>query len=63
MIKPPPNVLELPLEARAEMALKAAVEELIDEHARDGRSIFIWEDGKVVEVTAEELRVSLASAN
>jgi hypothetical protein len=60
MIKPPPNVLELPLELRAEMALKAAVEELIEEHARDGRSIFIWQDGKVLEVTAEELRADLA---
>jgi hypothetical protein len=38
------------------MALKAAVEGLIEEHARDGRSIFIWQDGKVVEISAEELR-------
>jgi hypothetical protein len=56
MRKPPPNVLELPLEVRAEMALKAAVENLIEEHAREGRSIFIWQDGKVVEISAEELR-------
>jgi hypothetical protein len=62
MIKPPPNVLELPMEVRAEMAMKAAVENLILEHARDGRSIFIWQDGKVVEVTAEELRANLAAA-
>jgi hypothetical protein len=36
MIKPPPNVLDLPLEERAEMALKAAVEKLVVEHARLG---------------------------
>jgi hypothetical protein len=59
--KPPANVLKLPLEVRAEMALKAAVERLIEEHAREGRSIFIWEDGKVVEVTAEELRATPTS--
>jgi hypothetical protein len=61
MKKPPPNVLELPLEVRAEMALKAAVEKLIEEHSREGRSIFIWEDGKVVEVSAEELRAHSTS--
>jgi hypothetical protein len=56
MIKPPPNVLDLPLEERAEMALKAAVEKLIVEHARLGRSIYIERNGEVVEVSGEELR-------
>jgi hypothetical protein len=36
MIKPSGNVLELPLEQRAEMALKAAVEKVIVEHSRQG---------------------------
>jgi hypothetical protein len=56
MTKPPANVLELPLEVRAEMALKAAVEKLIIEHARQGLPICIWRDGQVVEISAEELR-------
>jgi hypothetical protein len=60
MREPPANVLELPLDVRAEMALKAAVEGLIEEHAREGRSIFIWQDGKVVEISAEELRRDLS---
>jgi hypothetical protein len=59
MKKPPPEVLKLPLEVRAEMALKAAVEKLIEEHAREGRSIFVWENGKVVEITGEEHRKDL----
>ncbi|HWX37600.1 MAG TPA: hypothetical protein VNY09_00080 [Candidatus Sulfotelmatobacter sp.] len=59
MKKPPPEVLKWPLEVRAEMALKAAVEKLIEEHAREGRSIFVWENGKVVEITGEELRKDL----
>jgi hypothetical protein len=56
MKKPPRNVLKLPLEVRAEMALKAAVENLIEERAREGRSIFVWKNNKVVEVTATELQ-------
>jgi hypothetical protein len=56
MIKPPANVLELPLHERAEMALKAAVEKVIVEHARLGTPIYIWRDGKVVEMSLEELR-------
>ena len=60
MTKPPANVLELPLEQRAEMALKAAVERVIVEHARQGLPIYIWRDGKVVEVPPEELRAESA---
>jgi hypothetical protein len=56
MTKPPPNVLELPLEQRAEMAFKAAVEEVIVAHARQGLPIYIWREGKVVELSPEELR-------
>ena len=40
MTKPPANVLDLPLEERAEMALKAAVEKVILGPARDVRSMF-----------------------
>jgi hypothetical protein len=56
MIKPPPNVLELPLQERATMALEAAVEKVIEEHAREGLPLYIWRDGKVVAVPAEDLR-------
>lgn len=60
MTKPPANVLSLPLEQRAEMALKAAVEEVIVEHARKGLPIYIWRDGKVVAVRPDELRAQAA---
>ena len=56
MIKPPANVLELPLLERATMALEAAIEKVIEEHAREGLPLFIWRDGKVVAVPPEELR-------
>jgi hypothetical protein len=38
------------------MALKAAVEKVIVEHARQGLPIYIWREGKVVEMSLEELR-------
>ena len=56
MTKPPANVLELPLEERAEMALKAAVEKVMAAHAREGLPTYIWRGGRVVEMSLEELR-------
>jgi len=41
---------------RGLLALKAAVEKVIEEHARQGLPMYIWRDGKVVAVPAEELR-------
>lgn len=60
MRKPPANVLELPLEVRAEMALRAAVENLIEERAREGRSLIVWKDGKIADIPAEELLTELS---
>jgi hypothetical protein len=60
MTTPPPNVLDLPLEERAEMALKAAVEKVIVEHARRGLPIYIWRDDEIVAVPPEELRAESA---
>jgi hypothetical protein len=34
--------------------MKAAVERVIEEHAREGLPLYIWRDGKVVAVPAEE---------
>ena len=55
MKTPPKNVLELPLEVRAEMALKAAVERVIEEHARQGLPIYVWSDGRVAELSPRQL--------
>ncbi|HEY6269815.1 MAG TPA: hypothetical protein VIX11_16060 [Candidatus Acidoferrum sp.] len=56
MIKPPPDILELPLLERAALAMKAAMEAVVEEHAREGLPLYIWRDGKVVAVPAEEFR-------
>jgi hypothetical protein len=55
-IRPSPEILKLPLEVRAEMAMKAAFEKVVEEHIRSGRPIHIWRDGKVVAVSAQELQ-------
>jgi hypothetical protein len=54
--RPRTSIPDLPLAERAEMALRAAVEKVIEEHVRDGRPVYVWRDGKVLEVSAQELR-------
>jgi hypothetical protein len=57
MIRPRVNILELPLLDRTEMAVKTAMERVIEEHIREGLPLHIWRDGKVVAVPPEELRI------
>jgi hypothetical protein len=42
------------------MAFKAAVEKAIVEHARQGLLMFIWREGKIVELSPEEVRAEAA---
>jgi len=56
MIKEPPNVVGLAMSERGLMALKTAVKKAIEEHAREGVPIYVWRDGKVVEIPRDELR-------
>jgi hypothetical protein len=58
MRKPPTDVLRLPLEKRAEIAFKIAVAKAIDEHARLGLPIYIWRNGRVVELPPKKARSS-----
>jgi len=55
MNKPSKAVLRLPLEKRAEIAFKIAVAKAIDEHARLGLPIYVWRDGRVVELPQDEV--------
>jgi hypothetical protein len=48
---------DLPLDVKAEKAMKEAVAEAIAEHKLRGRPIVIWRDGKVVRVPPEEISV------
>jgi hypothetical protein len=56
MKKPPPNAFDLPLHERALMALEAAVEGVMEEHAREGFPVYVLRDDEIVEISAEELR-------
>lgn len=60
MTRPPANVFELPLETRAEMAMQAAWEKLVIESAKQGWPLVVWRDGKVGELSPEELKVLAA---
>jgi hypothetical protein len=46
---------DIPLDIRAEMALKEAVADAIAEHKRQGRPIAAWRDGKMVLIPPEEI--------
>lgn len=55
MTRPSKRILALPLEVRAEMALKAAVRKVIEEHARLGLPLYLGgRDGKAVKVSAKK---------
>jgi hypothetical protein len=56
MSKPSEHVLGLPLEKRAEIAFKAAVAKAIDENARLGLPVYVGRDGKVIQLSSDELR-------
>ena len=55
MRKLPPEVLALPLHQRAEMALKAAVRKVVEEHARLGLPLYISSQGRVVAASAKKV--------
>jgi hypothetical protein len=55
MSKPSQAILRLPLHKRAEIAIKIAVAKAIGEHARLGLPIYIWRDGKVAELSPDDV--------
>jgi demethoxyubiquinone hydroxylase (CLK1/Coq7/Cat5 family) len=55
------TVLQLPMEKRAEMAFREAVEEVISEHLRLNLPIYVSRNGRVVELSPEEIHNLLTS--
>jgi hypothetical protein len=49
---------EIPLDIRAEIALKEAVADAISKHKRQGHPIAVWRDGKMVLIPPEEIILS-----
>jgi len=48
--------MDLPLERRALLALRAAVKKAIAERAREGLPVYVWSDGRVVELATRKIR-------
>jgi hypothetical protein len=49
------SVKDLPLDIKAEMALKEAVADAIAKHKKLGYPIAVWRNGKVVSIPAREI--------
>jgi hypothetical protein len=49
------RLLDLPLFVRAEMALREAVAEVIEDHRRTGDPLVTWRDGKVVLIPPDQV--------
>jgi hypothetical protein len=56
MKRTPNSILRLPMEKRAELALREAVDEVIAEHARLGLPLYIGRNGKVVKLSPSKVR-------
>jgi hypothetical protein len=55
MAKPPPGK-RIDFAKLAEKAIKEAVSQVVKEHEKSGRPLHVWEDGKVVALSAKTLR-------
>ena len=58
MSKPSKEILQLPIEKRAEIALKAAVAKAIDEHTRLGLPVYVWRNSRVVRLSPNKANKS-----
>lgn len=56
------DLVELPLEARAEKAFKEAVAKAIAEHHRAGRSVPVLREGRIVELPPDKTAVAESEA-
>lgn len=56
MKRTPKSILRLPIEKRAGIALREAVNGVIDENARLGLPLYVGRDGKVVELSPAKVR-------
>jgi hypothetical protein len=54
---------KMPLDIKAELALREAVAEAIAEHKLRGHPIIVWRDGKVVSIPPEEIAVTSAKGD
>jgi len=48
---------DIPIGARAVEAMKRAVAEALADHKRAGDPIFVWRNGKVIEIPPEQIEI------
>ena len=58
MRKPSKQILQLPIEKRAEIAFKLAVAKAIDEHTRLGLPVYVWRNSRVVKLSPKRTGTS-----
>ena len=46
----------LSLQDKAELAMKDAIREVVENHRKSGRPLSIWENGKTVHVSADSVK-------
>jgi hypothetical protein len=46
----------LSLQDKAEIALKRAVHEVVERHKKTGRSLAVWENGKIVHLSPRSIK-------
>ena len=46
---------KLTLFDKAELAMKAAIKKVVEQHKKDSRPLVVWENGKVKKIPASEL--------
>lgn len=56
MKRPSSRILKLPLEKRAQLAFNAAVRKVVEVNVRSGIPIYVWRDGRVVDLLPEMRR-------
>ncbi len=44
------------LQGKAEIAMKEAVREVIEQHKRTGRTLAVWKNGKVVHLSPRSIK-------
>lgn len=49
----------LSLQDKAELAMKEAVREVVDNHRKSGRPLSSWKNGKTVHVSAESVKIGI----
>ena len=46
---------EITIQDKAELAMKSAIRQVVEEHKKSGRHLAVWKNGKTVRISANKL--------